>query len=179
MTMMVQASTDDVPEMLDVIERRRALGIDTFDEWWDGVYRIVNVPAPEHGRLTTKLAALLDTRPEPRGLHVAQPVNIGVARLDNRVPDLAVYRPDTRRTSRAFLSTAELVVEILSPRERAGEKLPFYAMSGVREYLEVGQSRRDARLLTHADDGWQAVDASAVIDLTVAEVTALVRATLA
>ena len=34
MTMMVQASTDEAPELLALIEQRRASGLDRYDEWW-------------------------------------------------------------------------------------------------------------------------------------------------
>jgi hypothetical protein len=36
---LVLASTDQVPELADVIARRRELGLDTYDEWWEGTYR--------------------------------------------------------------------------------------------------------------------------------------------
>ncbi len=46
MSMMVQTSTDDAPELLARIEHRRANGLDRYDEWWEGVYRIVTGPSP-------------------------------------------------------------------------------------------------------------------------------------
>ena len=45
MTMMVQTSTDEAPELLARIEQRRANGLDRCDEWWEGVYRIVTGPS--------------------------------------------------------------------------------------------------------------------------------------
>jgi Uma2 family endonuclease len=171
--MMVQTSTDEVPELLDLIEHRRASGLDTFDEWWQGMYRIVAVPPPEHGELVVSLGALLLQRARARALTVAAPVNIGIDKSDARVPDIAVFRADTERTSPAFLRTAELVVEILSPGERAGEKLPFYAEWGVREYLEIDLPHGTVRLLADRDGTWEPVDASAVVELTIDEVTGL------
>ena len=173
MTMMVQTSTDEVPELLDLIEHRRANGLDTFDEWWQGVYRIVTGPSPEHGELVLRLGALLLELCRRAGLDAAAPVNIGIDKSDARVSDIAVYRPNTERTSPAFLRTAELVVEILSPGERAGEKLPFYAEWGVREYLEVDLARGAVRLLANRDGTWEPADVSAVVELTVDEVTSL------
>lgn len=175
MDVMVQATTEQVPALRELIEQRRAQGLDRFDEWWQGVYRIVTGPSPEHGRLVIRLGGLLDERATARGLAAAAPVNIGVDKVDARVPDLAVYRPDTERTSPAFLATAELVVEVLSPGEQPGQKLDFYAAHDVVEYLEVDLAGGDVRLLVRRDDAWVPADRSDVIDLTVAEVADLVR----
>lgn len=173
MSMMVQATTDQVPELADLIAHRRATGEDRFDEWWQGVYRIVTGPSPEHGEFAVQLTLLLAPRVESRGLRLAAPVNIGIDKRNARAPDLGVYRDDTRRTSAAFLSTAELVVEILSPGESPGEKLPFYAEWNVREYLEIDLATATSRLLVRRDGAWTPVDASDVIDLSVAEVDEL------
>jgi len=177
--MMVQASTDQAPELLELIERRRTTGLDRYDEWWQGVYRIVTGPSPEHGRLAGKLFACLDRSAAARALHVGTPVNIGIDKVDARVPDLAVYHPDTERTSPAFLATAELVVEILSPGEQAGEKLPFYAAWNVREYLEIDLTTGAVRLLANRNGAWEPVQTSDVLDLTTADVEAVVDAALA
>lgn len=173
MSVIVHATTDQVPELLDVIERRHADGLDWFDEWWQGVYRVVTGPTPEHGQLTLALGALLLERGRRRGLSTGAPINIGTDKWDARVPDVAVYRPDTERTSPAFLSTAEIVVEILSPSERAGEQLDFSSKWGVEEYLEIDLTAATVRLLARRADGWRSVTSSAVVELTVAEVAEL------
>lgn len=173
MPMMVQTSTDQVPELETLIEQRRAHGLDTYDEWWEGVYRIVTGPSPEHGELVLRLGAVLSQRAAERGLSAAAPVNLGIDKINTRVPDLALYAPDTPRTSRAFLATAVLVVEILSPGERAGEKLPFYAERGVHEYLEVDLEAATCRLLRRDDQQWVPTDASRHIELSVADVIEL------
>ncbi len=176
MNMMVQTTTDEVPELLELIEHRRANGLDTFDEWWQGVYRIVTGPSPEHGRLIVRLSALLLSLAENDGFHVATPLNIGVDKRDARVPDLAVYHPDTPRTSVAFLSTAEMAIEILSPGERAGEKLTFYADWHVKEYLEINLAAHTCRLLANRDGTWEPITRSEIIDLELATVEALITA---
>ena len=173
MTMMVQTSTDDAPELLALIEHRRANGLDRFDEWWEGVYRIVTGPSPEHGEFMVVLGGLLLHKARSSGLAVSAPVNIGVDKYDAKVPDLGVFKRDTPRTSPAFLQTAELVVEVLSPGERAGEKLPFYASRNVKEYLEVDLRQRSVRLLANVAGQWRDVRASNVIDLSVDEVRGL------
>ena len=177
MSMMVQTSTDDAPELLARIEHRRANGLDRYDEWWEGVYRIVTGPSRDHQRLLMAIANLIQTRLTGDVLEVLPGINIGLDKDDMRVPDIAVLPIDTPLTSPGFESTADLIVEILSPGERAGEKLPFYARWGVSEYLEVDLNRRTARWLQYAEGEWLPIDRSSVIDLSVAEVTALLPPT--
>ena len=173
MTMMVQTSTDEAPELLARIEHRRANGLDRYDEWWEGVYRIVTGPSPEHGEFVAVLTAVLLPKARARGLGLSTPVNVGVDKYDAKVPDLGIFRRDTPRSSPAFLDTAELVVEVLSPGERAGEKLPFYASRNVKEYVEIDLRRRSVRMLTNVDEQWREARASRVIELSVDEVIAL------
>lgn len=170
----VRTTTEEFPELGEEIARRHEEGRDTYDEWWEGVYRIVTGPSPEHGRLLNKLVILLDPLAEAVGLHTSAPINIGVDRQDCRVPDLGIYRPDTPRSSPAFVETAAMVVEILSPGERAGEKLPFYRAWAVDEYMEIDLARGTAGLLLNRPDGWMTATQSKVLPLTVTltEITA-------
>ena len=64
-------------------------------------------------------------------------------------------------------------MEVLSPGERSGEKLPFYASRHVKEYLEVDPRLRSVRLLANTEGQWGDVPVSSVIDLSVDEVFAL------
>jgi Uma2 family endonuclease len=173
MTMMVQTSTDDAPELLARIEHRRANGLDRFDEWWEGVYRIVTGPSREHQRLLMALLKLVEARLDDPSLEVLPGINIGIDKQDARVPDIAVLRVDVPLTSPAFVETAELVVEILSPGERPGEKLPFYARWGVSEYIEIDLDQRSVQLLRNRDDKWLPIERCQVVDLSVDEVFAL------
>jgi Uma2 family endonuclease len=173
MTMMVQTSTDEAPELLARIEHRRANGLDRYDEWWEGVYRIVTGPSPEHGEFVAVLAAAVLSKVRARGLGLSTPLNVGEDKYDAKVPDLGIFRRDTSRSSPAFLDTAELVVEVLSPGERAGEKLPFYASRNVKEYLETDLRLRSVRMLDNVDGQWREARTSSVIELSVDEVMAL------
>lgn len=167
MGIVVQLPADSLPELGRLIDDRRRLGLDTFDEWHSGVYVVVAGPSPEHGRLVVRLAVVLSTVAERRTLWVAAPANVGTDQDDCRVPDLAVFRPDTPRTSPAVLATAELVVEVLSPGERPQAKLAFYAGRGVREYVEVDPAARTVRLWTRDADTWREADRSTVLDVAV------------
>lgn len=163
----VLASTDQVPELEAVLVRRRNQGLHTYDEWWDGVYRIVTGPTPEHGQVAGRVFAFLDRLAEGTDLKVSAPVNIGIDKDDARVPDLGVFRDGTPRSSPAFLRTAELVVEILSRGEAAGAKLDFYAAWVVDEYLEIDLAGRTLRLLRREGDRWVPATASQVLPFTV------------
>jgi Uma2 family endonuclease len=150
----VQATTDQLPALADFLAERKAHGLDTYDEWWDGVYRIVTGPSPEHGLLLSRLLIFLVSLADRVGFGVSPPVNIGIDKQDARVPDIGVFRLDTPRTSPAFLTTAVLVVEILSKGEQAGSKLDFYARWHVDEYLEIELRTGQARLLVRDGTEW-------------------------
>lgn len=143
---LVIASTDDVPELADVIRRRHETGQDICDEWWEGTYRIMTGPSPLHGMTVVELAVFLNPLAKRAGLKVSTPVNIGVDKVDCRVPDIGVFHPDTLYTSPAFLSSAELVVEVLSPGEKSSAKLGFYIEWDVSEYLEIDPAQRRINL---------------------------------
>lgn len=165
----VLASTDQVPELEKALAYRRAHGLDTYDEWWEGVYRFVTGPGIAHRKLNVRLGAYLLKLADEVGLDVSAPANIGVDQWDARVPDIVVFAPGTPMTSPASLASAELVVEILSPGEKAGEKLPFYAAWHAKEYLEIDLPSRSVRLLRVGEGGaWQPTDRSDVLGFTLA-----------
>jgi hypothetical protein len=89
------------------------------------------------------------------------------------VPDLAVFRPETERTSPAFLTTAELVVEILSPGERPRREAAVLCGPNIDEYLAIDLGGGSARLSSNRACVWVPVAESHVIDLTLDEVVAL------
>lgn len=51
-----------------LLERRRQLGQDRYDEVWDGVYVMNPAPSYEHQRLAQQLAVLLDPLARAAGL---------------------------------------------------------------------------------------------------------------
>jgi Uma2 family endonuclease len=149
------------------IARRRELGLDGCDEWWDGVYRIVTGPAPEHQQRVMALFLLFNALGDARGLTVLPQINLGLDKQSTRTPDIVVFQPDTPRTSRAFLTTAELVVEVLSPKEPADLKLDFYARWHVDEYLEVAHRSGEARLLRRDGADWVEAERSKVLGFAI------------
>ncbi|HWL45295.1 MAG TPA: Uma2 family endonuclease [Ilumatobacter sp.] len=172
--MQVLASTDDVPGLADLIKRRRELDIDHYDEVWEGVYRVVNTRHVDHQEVLSALTARYYDPARALGCYWTG-VNIGLVDVNNRVPDLALVPRDTPRTSPAFFSTALMVVEILSPGEKPGLKLDFYAQWNVNEYLEIDRRKQRVSLLANRGGEWLPIEASEVFELTVADVVALLQ----
>lgn len=168
----VHARTDQLGGLQELIEERRARGLDTYDYWADGEYVVVPGPSLEHGEMAVELAVVLKPPARARGLRYSAPANIGRDRQDCRIPDIAFFRPGARRTSPAFLAEAELVVEILSPEEERDAKLDFYAAWGVREYLEVDWQAQRLRLLRREGLAWVEQRTSAVLGVTVDDLAA-------
>lgn len=135
----------------EVLERRRRAGLDRLDEVWEGVLHMVPAPTGEHAELVQQLAEILGAPARAAGLVPAMgEFNLGDSEHDYRVPDGAVHR---ERPRGVWLSTAALVVEIVSPGDESWEKLPFYAAHGVDEVLLV--DRRGPKV------DWLALDAGA------------------
>ena len=117
-----------------LLERRRRLGQDRFDEVWDGVLHMNPAPSGTHARIEAQLLAMLHGPAAAAGLTVVGQFNLGADEHDYRVPDGGLHRDFT---DRVFYSTAALVIEIVSPGDETWEKLDFYAARGVEELLIV------------------------------------------
>ncbi len=162
----VLATTDDLPELRAALDRRRELGLDLYDEVWEGVYRIVNAPGPRHAAIQATLLAILEPLAEERGIVALGPANIGVPD-DHRIPDACLVEPSVIGTS-AWLERAELVVEILSPDDATFEKLDFYTAHGVRELLVADWRDRSVRVFA-LQEGQAERDRSEVLGMSTAE----------
>lgn len=130
----VLADAKDVPGLHALLERRRALGQDVYDEVWEGVYRIVPVPPARHGRAQARVLSFFADHPVRAGAVATGPVNIG-AEDDYRIPDVAVISVD--HVDALYVPSAMVVVEILSATEASGGKVAFYRARGVATYVEV------------------------------------------
>jgi Uma2 family endonuclease len=123
---------------------RQALGLDRYDEVWEGVYVMNPLPNNEHQRLDTRLTIIFGNVIDPPGLgEVFQGVNVSDRNdgwVNNyREPDVAVFLKGTRAIDRGthWEGGPDFLVETLSPGDSAREKLPFYAQIGVREVLLI------------------------------------------
>ncbi len=148
----------DAPESL--LEERRRLGMEKFDERWGGEWHFVNPPKSWHTRLNFDLGFVLGPRARHLGL---EPFGDGTGvfahlETDWRIPDQVYVRPE--HVVEEGVLGAELVVELCSPGDESHTKLPFYAGRGITEALIVHRDRRfelvkldDAGAYQPVDDG--------------------------
>ncbi len=114
------------------------------DEVWDGVYVMSPLPNNEHLILSSELWLVFRTLLKASGSGIAfNGVNVSDReqgwQKNYREPDVAVFLSDNsaKDCGTHWRGGPDLVVEILSPNDRAREKLDFYARLGVRELLVV------------------------------------------
>jgi Uma2 family endonuclease len=148
-------------EVVELIERRRQLGQDLFDEVWEGVLHMNPAPHSQHARLEWQLAGILAPLASSAGLRALGQFNLG-EEGDYRVPDGALIRPGP---DAVYIPTAALVLEIVSPGDETHAKLPFYAAHQVDELLIVDPRERRVRWLGLTADGYEPIDKSRLIKL--------------
>jgi hypothetical protein len=129
-------------ELKQLIERRQALGRDTFDEVWEGEYHIAAAVHFRHAYLDNAVAALLRPYAEAAGVIGSGPFNLG-QEDDFRVPDRGLHR---EMVDAVYLDTAAMVVEIVSPDDETCEKFRFYADHAVEEDPVVEPEARRVRI---------------------------------
>lgn len=155
---------DPLPaEVQELLARRKKLDLDRKDEVWEGVLHVVPAPEIRHGRIAQQLAEILGGLARAAGLSaVMAEFNLGDSDQDFRVPDGGLLDPSATGT---WLSTAALVVEILSPGDETWEKLPFYAAHKVDELLIVDPDEKRVHWLSLADRSYVPVERSGLIEL--------------
>ena len=151
------------PELEALLERRRQAGVDRLDEVWHGVRHMVPGPSFEHARVSQQLAELLGPPARDAGLLAAMSeFNLGESEHDFRVPDGGLHRPGA---AGVWLSTAAVIVEILSPGDESWQKLPFYAEHHVDEVLLVDPAEQTVTWLALRDGKYKPVQRSRLIEL--------------
>jgi Uma2 family endonuclease len=148
-----------------LLERRRRLGQDLFDEVWAGVLHMNRAPSGRHGDLESQLHVLLRPIAQRAGLRMRGQLNLG-EEGDYRVPDGALQR-DT--SDRVYYPTAALVIEIVSPGDESWQKLPFYAAHGVQELLIVDPQERTVSWLGLEAGEYRHLRRSGLIELGASE----------
>jgi Uma2 family endonuclease len=145
----------------DWLAERQRLGLDRYDEMWEGIWHFVPPPNNFHQKLESWLLVRMWPLAEARGLEVtvetglfdpAQPTRSW------RTPDLVVTRPD-QRTHRGAEGGVELVVEIRSPGDETFEKFPFFARHGVAQVLVVLPDNLRVELYRLGEGGYRPVEA--------------------
>lgn len=145
---------DEVPA--DLLAERKRIGLDRFDEVWDGVLHMNPAPNMRHGRMALDLAIALRPLAEAVGLEVLLEMNliaIGEAGWnDYRIPDLMVYRPEVD-AGRGVQGAPELAVEFRSPGDDSYRKLPFYEQIGTGEVLIIDRDTAAIRRWQRTPEG--------------------------
>lgn len=158
------------PEFEELLERRRRLGLDRFDELWEGVLHVVPGPGPEHAALDQQLAEVLGPSARAAGLVPVGACNLGEPG-DYRIPDREVLR-SRPPASQTFVPTAALVVEIVSPDDETWAKLPFYATRGIDELVVVDPGEHSVHWFCRRGGEWMPAERSRLLDLDVSDVVA-------
>lgn len=144
-----------------MIEERRRLGLDRRDEMWDGVLHLVPVASSAHGSLWHELTCLFAPTAHEQGLRGMVAPGVfdpeAAAMMNFRVLDLG-YARSADVTERGIEGRAVLVVEVLSTRDEAHEKLPFYRQVGVEELLYVDSTTKAFEVRRPEGEGWVQVD---------------------
>ncbi len=142
---------------IDFCEQRRRLGIDRWDEMWDGELHMPPAPNVEHQGFELKLAIWLDAHwAISRGRRVYAGINVaprGGWPKNYRIPDIVLLDADCPAKDRGkYLEGPPTVaIEIHSPGDEAYEKLHFYAKLGIPEVWIIHRDSRAVEI--HALDG--------------------------
>jgi hypothetical protein len=145
-----------------LLERRRRLGQDLFDEVWEGVRHMNPAPSGRHARIDAQLLAMLQPPAAAAGLTVVGQFNLGADEHDYRVPDGGLHRDFT---DRVFYPTAALVIAILSPGDESWAKVDFYAERAVDEPLIVDPQERTVSWLGLESGEYKHLKRSRLIEL--------------
>lgn len=154
------------PEVEDWLARRRALGQDRRDEVWEGVYHVAPHEHARNGIVAMALVVVLEAPAREAGLLAGGSFNLG-GPDDFRVPDLGYHRGPV---DELYVSSAALVVEVLSPNDETFAKFDFYARHDVDELWVVDPVERTVRCWTRRGEAYDEVERSALLRLDLGEV---------
>jgi Uma2 family endonuclease len=131
------------------LARRRRLGLDRWDEMWEGVLHMPPAPNYEHQRILDRLIAWLGPLLESSGRGILRSgINVfhETAAVENyRIPDLTFVAQ-----GREFVIAVDgirggppdAVIEIRSHEDETYEKLPFFAALGVPEVIVIDRDTK-------------------------------------
>jgi Uma2 family endonuclease len=151
---MPQVLVKDAEQADALIQERKRIGADRYDEVWDGVYVMPSMPNLEHQALVVDLSTIFVEVVKRPGLGQVYPgANVSDRGSDwqtnYRVPDVVVMLAGNRavRHGAHIQGGPDFLVEVESPGDDSEEKVPFYGDLGVRELLLIHRDKRTLRLL--------------------------------
>lgn len=158
----------DAPPDLEIL--RRKLGLDTWDEMWEGVMHVPPAPTAGHQDFSWHLETWLRTRwkvqTQGKVFHEVNLAMPGQWPGNYRIPDILLLLPDCFHINKGkfFEGVPSAVIEIHSPGDESYEKLPFYLQLGVPEVWIIDRdSKRPEVYVLQGDryisvapdaDGW-------------------------
>jgi Putative restriction endonuclease len=150
-------------EIEELLARRRDLGIDRWDEVWEGVLHMIPPPSHKHQLLASRLHRLLGPLADEAGLELTADVGVGSDEHNYRAPDLALHRPADVEPQ--WHRTAAVAVEIVSPNDKTWDKLGFYAAHHVDELVIMDPDQRTVHWLALLEGQYQPLARSGLIEL--------------
>jgi Uma2 family endonuclease len=158
----------DIPQ--HILDWRKKIGADRWDEMWEGVLHMPPSPNREHqdfeGALESWLRSYWSRPRAGKVYHQINVASVGGWPNDYRIPDLVLLTPDRFHIdhSEYFEGAPAVVVEIHSPGDEAYEKLPFCARLGVPEVWIIERDSKtpelfvlhgsDYQMQSADEDGW-------------------------
>jgi Uma2 family endonuclease len=140
----------------ELIRRRQELGLDKYDEMWDGVYVMPPLANNPHQTLVSLLLSVLHTVIMLPGRGLVLPgANVSDRRHkweeSYRVPDVVVVLPNSRAIDCVthWFGGPDFLIEIQSPDDDTEDKIPFFSRIKVRELLLIHRDSRQLRLFRH------------------------------
>ena len=128
------------------LAHRRSIGLDRWDEMWEGVLHMTPAPSLEHQRILGRLVAFLEPRLRSTARGTLLPgINVFRAAADYRIPDLtfvAAGREHVLSEEGLREGGPDAVIEIRSPEDETYEKFPFYAAIGTREVIVIDRDTK-------------------------------------
>ena len=131
------------------LAERQRLGLDRFDEMWEGVLHVVPPPKRRHQYLASDLAAELRVAARRVGCRVAVQVGVFAEANDYREPDVAVV-PSASEAERGVDGPLLVAIEVLSPYDESYEKVPWYLSRGAGSVVIVDPGTYAVEVFTTA-----------------------------
>lgn len=126
------------------LEARRRVGLDRWDEMWEGVLHMAPAPYSEHQRILEDLIVFLKPLLARTGRGVLRAginvFNEASTEPDYRIPDLTFVargRESLIAKDGVRGGGPDAVIEIRSPADETYEKLAFFATLGVLEVIVI------------------------------------------
>jgi Uma2 family endonuclease len=137
----------------EMIRQRQKLGIDRYDEVWEGVYVVPPLTNNPHQQLVSDLTAILHLAIKQEGRGSVQPgANVSDRREgwehSFRCPDVVVVLAGRKAVDceTHWMGGPDFLIEVQSPSDDTEEKIPYYALLGVSELLIIHRDTRQLRL---------------------------------